>query len=209
MNACILCYGQTGSGKTHTMLGDAAGGMGIVPRMSEALFLAIAESSVGGARVFDVRCQFVEIYNDELFDIGAPDRRRLRLRADVIGGTGAFVTDATEVPVFSTAGITAVIAAGAVLRRTASTAMNEVGGGRRALRAGCVCFLGGRVGVTRPRVRPHPCPRAQRSSRSHAVASITVRCTDATAGVLTSAVLHMVDLAGRCRRAACRALLLA
>ena len=71
-NGTILAYGQTGSGKTHTMFGpeavlqDFAGcdpaARGIVPRACVQLFSSVATSA-------EVRCSYIEVYNDRLHDL--------------------------------------------------------------------------------------------------------------------------------------------
>ncbi|KAG0424261.1 hypothetical protein HPB47_028510, partial [Ixodes persulcatus] len=87
-NATVLAYGQTGSGKTYTM-GTGYGlnlnehERGVIPRAVDHLFAGIArrqaEAREKGAPVpdFKVHVQFMELYNEEIFDLlnsGKDDR---------------------------------------------------------------------------------------------------------------------------------------
>ena len=67
-NGTIFAYGQTGSGKTFTMLnvGGAPEELGLIPRISEALFeqLSAALKRHAASR-FLVQCSFLEIYNED------------------------------------------------------------------------------------------------------------------------------------------------
>jgi len=77
-NVCIFAYGQTGSGKTHTMLGDDAN-PGIVTRAVNKLFdtkSAIEGGGVcgvGGDATVDISVELLEIYNERVRDLLAPD----------------------------------------------------------------------------------------------------------------------------------------
>ena len=86
-NCTVLAYGQTGSGKTFTMGTDAEVlerhtdvQMGILPRIAEDLFAALASSESAaaaaiarrggkGAFAMAIQCQFLEIYNNEIRDL--------------------------------------------------------------------------------------------------------------------------------------------
>jgi hypothetical protein len=92
-NGCIFAYGQTGTGKTHTMQGfdldsahsssssssssssaaaaaAAAAGAGLVPRILSHIFAARLERE-DCADVL-VRCSYLEIYNEAIFDLLTP-----------------------------------------------------------------------------------------------------------------------------------------
>lgn len=83
-NASVICYGQTSSGKTFTMLGppipetrrcDYRGvDRGLVPRMIELLFASI--SMFPAHMTIRVRVQFIEIYNEEIYDLLLPTKVR-------------------------------------------------------------------------------------------------------------------------------------
>ncbi len=74
-NCTVFAYGQTGTGKTHTMEGYRSEeqyasyaddpGAGIVPR---TLYQMFEKLEVSGNE-FSVRVSFLEIYNEELFDL--------------------------------------------------------------------------------------------------------------------------------------------
>ncbi|KAK0745793.1 P-loop containing nucleoside triphosphate hydrolase protein [Schizothecium vesticola] len=75
-NCTIFAYGQTGTGKTYTMSGDMSStfGMlsdeaGIIPRVLNALFKKLDDEEIENC----VRCSFIELYNEELRDLLAPD----------------------------------------------------------------------------------------------------------------------------------------
>jgi len=89
INSCIFAYGQTGSGKTHTMMGDPAsitkdGGCsadeaGVIPRLCKQLFNEKEEREMGASLVglrktIEVELIFIEIYNEQVYDllIGTP-----------------------------------------------------------------------------------------------------------------------------------------
>eukprot|EP01065_Artemidia_motanka_P020210 TRINITY_DN241_c1_g1_i5.p1 TRINITY_DN241_c1_g1~~TRINITY_DN241_c1_g1_i5.p1 ORF type:complete len:988 (+),score=359.86 TRINITY_DN241_c1_g1_i5:82-3045(+) len=84
INSCIFAYGQTGSGKTHTMMGNPAsiagdGGcsedeLGVIPRLCRQLFDEKAEreqsaSLIGMSKSVEVELIFIEIYNEQVFDL--------------------------------------------------------------------------------------------------------------------------------------------
>lgn len=99
-NSTIMAYGQTSSGKTHSMFGanpasanamsrsHRAGklpeGAGVIPRAVHDLFVAIqaqqrqqSSSSSDSRTKTTVYCSFVQIYNEQLFDMlrdGGRDR---------------------------------------------------------------------------------------------------------------------------------------
>ena len=83
-NATVFAYGQTGSGKTHTIEGPHAGGTegepqeglhlhagsGVAPRTIFEMFRqisALKESDTNDD--FSVECSYLEIYNEEVFDL--------------------------------------------------------------------------------------------------------------------------------------------
>jgi len=99
-NSTIMAYGQTSSGKTHSMFGASpasanatsrshrAGklpeGSGVIPRAMHDLFVAIQAQQRGQSSTTSdsstkttVYCSFVQIYNEQLFDMlrdGSRDR---------------------------------------------------------------------------------------------------------------------------------------
>lgn len=73
-HACIFAYGQTGSGKTHTMLGSP-NDRGLYYTSLFSLFESISQRS---AERYSIAAQMIEIYNENIRDLLAPQ-----------GGSGA------------------------------------------------------------------------------------------------------------------------
>ncbi|XP_041451742.1 LOW QUALITY PROTEIN: chromosome-associated kinesin KIF4 [Drosophila obscura] len=126
-NVTILAYGQTGSGKTYTM-GTAFNGVldddvGVIPRAVQDIFLYINE--LKDEYKFIVTCSFVELYQEQFFDLFSPnkrdkatvDLRELQNRIVMPGLTELEVTSASEV--------TDHLIRGSAGRAVAATAMNE------------------------------------------------------------------------------------
>ncbi|GAX77459.1 hypothetical protein CEUSTIGMA_g4903.t1 [Chlamydomonas eustigma] len=67
-NSTVMCYGQTGAGKTYTMSGGKSSfkQRGIIPRMINHLFAEIRNLS---DRQFKISIQYLEIYNESLYDL--------------------------------------------------------------------------------------------------------------------------------------------
>lgn len=139
-NTSIFAYGQTGSGKTHTMLGDLgrgndgtnrlSPGCGLIPRVFEALFAAIAEReqmqrcTTAGTLRYSVKCSFLEIYNEEVTDLLAPSSTGLQIRDGDLK-KGVYVQGLSETEVLNADDVLTLIAAGSENRQMAATRMNE------------------------------------------------------------------------------------
>uniref|UniRef100_A0A8B9K3U9 Kinesin-like protein n=1 Tax=Astyanax mexicanus TaxID=7994 RepID=A0A8B9K3U9_ASTMX len=130
-NGTIFAYGQTGSGKTFTMLGpnelnDFSDDLrGVIPRSFEYLFFLInreVEKS-SGAKSFLCKCSFIEIYNEQIFDLLDSASASLFLREDI--KKGVFVEGAVEKYAASAAEAYQVLSMGWRNRRVASTSMNR------------------------------------------------------------------------------------
>eukprot|EP00943_MAST-04B_sp_MAST-4B-sp1_P008021 g8021.t1 len=78
-NATIFMYGQTGSGKTHTMIGKKTD-PGLVQLISNEVFDNISQQSESNKN-FLVRCRYVEIYNENVFDL-LNNRKKLGLKLE-------------------------------------------------------------------------------------------------------------------------------
>ena len=77
-NGTIMAYGQTGSGKTFTITGNAQGsaqGRGLAARTIVELF---AEMDRRADTSYSLRVSYLEIYNEQMFDLLAPDGDRRR-----------------------------------------------------------------------------------------------------------------------------------
>lgn len=126
-NATILAYGQTGSGKTHTMgtifdgcLNEHAG---VIPRAVYDIF----ERTRKMKDDFDfvVKCSFVELYQEQLFDLLSNKSREdsvVDIRED---RSGIVMVGLTEKIVFSAKETTDCLISGSSGRAVASTAMNQ------------------------------------------------------------------------------------
>jgi len=77
-NGTVLAYGQTGAGKTHTMTGKphSVKERGLAARTLSYLFRRIDDRQ--GDSSFSVRLSYLEIYNEQLFDLlhGDPDEKQ-------------------------------------------------------------------------------------------------------------------------------------
>lgn len=71
-NGTIFAYGQTGAGKTYTMSGDASNysQRGIAPRAVHHIF---REMDLRVEKEMVVRCSYLEIYNETMYDLLADD----------------------------------------------------------------------------------------------------------------------------------------
>ncbi|KIH43732.1 kinesin motor domain protein, partial [Ancylostoma duodenale] len=89
-NCTLFAYGQTGTGKTYTMEGGSGEHnsykedptTGIIPRAVEHIFEELEKSNT---EEYSVRVSYLELYNEELYDLLAPtsdDRERLRIFDD-------------------------------------------------------------------------------------------------------------------------------
>ncbi|KRX38532.1 Kinesin-like protein KIF15, partial [Trichinella murrelli] len=130
-NGTIFAYGQTGSGKTYTMIGPCANESsvvddklrGIIPRSLEYLFSRIEEITQTQNVNFLCKCSFVEMYNEQLYDLLDATSSKLTLRESV--KLGVFVEGLSEVTVCSAADAYKVLRKGCFNRRVASTSMNR------------------------------------------------------------------------------------
>lgn len=128
----IFSYGQTGTGKTFTMEGgrtDAKSSTddpttGIIPRAVEDIFEQLERC---GCEEYSLRVSYIELYNEELFDLLAStdneDRERLRIFDDP-NKKGVIVSGVEEVPVRNRSDVFKLLQLGAEKRRTAATLMN-------------------------------------------------------------------------------------
>lgn len=78
INACIFAYGQTSAGKSYTMICPNGGqdvlscpkeDWGIIPRASEFLLGYLDEKAVEGLLTYEVKASFLQIYNENLYDL--------------------------------------------------------------------------------------------------------------------------------------------
>ncbi|OMP05888.1 hypothetical protein COLO4_08473 [Corchorus olitorius] len=81
-NGTVFAYGQTNSGKTHTMRGSATE-PGVIPLAVHDLF-DILQRDVD--REFLLRMSYMEIYNEEINDLLAPEHRKLQIHESIERG---------------------------------------------------------------------------------------------------------------------------
>ena len=131
-NCTVFAYGQTGTGKTFTMEGEKSseGGewdkepqAGIIPRAMQQLFErleAMPECE------FSVRVSFMEIYNEDLFDLlgSSLDSQKLRIFEDSARKGSVFVQGLEETIVRDKNEVYEILERGRAKRQTAATLMN-------------------------------------------------------------------------------------
>ncbi|XP_054992536.1 kinesin-like protein KIF15 [Sorex araneus] len=130
-NGTIFAYGQTGSGKTFTMMGPSESDnfshnlRGVIPRSFEYLFSLIGreKEKAGAGKSFLCKCSFIEIYNEQIYDLLDSASAGLYLREHI--KKGVFVVGAVEQVVTSAAEAYQVLSGGWRNRRVASTSMNR------------------------------------------------------------------------------------
>nr|XP_014345707.1 PREDICTED: kinesin-like protein KIF15 [Latimeria chalumnae] len=130
-NGTIFAYGQTGSGKTFTMLGPSESDnfshnlRGVIPRSFEYLFFLVnrEKEKAGDGKSFLCKCSFIEIYNEQIFDLLDTASPGLILREHI--KKGVFVVGAVEQVITSAAEAYQVLSMGWRNRRVASTSMNR------------------------------------------------------------------------------------
>ncbi|KAL8592975.1 hypothetical protein ACOMHN_017905 [Nucella lapillus] len=131
-NGTIFAYGQTGSGKTFTMLGPSEESdnfkheqRGVIPRSFEHLFNLINRDHElhGERKQFLCKCSFLEIYQEQVYDLLDPAAANLQLRENI--KKGVFVDGLTEQVVSTPTEAYQALSMGWLNRRVASTAMNR------------------------------------------------------------------------------------
>uniref|UniRef100_A0A1I7XTM8 Kinesin motor domain-containing protein n=1 Tax=Heterorhabditis bacteriophora TaxID=37862 RepID=A0A1I7XTM8_HETBA len=131
-NCTVFAYGQTGTGKTYTMEGGRYDSLsykddektGIIPRAVEHIFEELEQSRT---EEYSVRVSYLELYNEELYDLLAPtsdDRERLRIFDDPSKKGMVVISGAEEIPVKSRSQVYALLKRGADKRTTAATLLN-------------------------------------------------------------------------------------
>ncbi|KAF9185457.1 kinesin motor protein cin8 [Haplosporangium sp. Z 11] len=128
-NCTIFAYGQTGTGKTFTMEGDLRDNFGecsrdagIIPRTLYTLFAALERKETE----YSVRVSFLELYNEDIKDLLAPDDDRKAVKIfDSVKKQGPLVQGLEEVAVYNaTQGIES-LRKGSAKRTVASTKSND------------------------------------------------------------------------------------
>ncbi|KAF0715388.1 Aste57867_3391 [Aphanomyces stellatus] len=129
-NATVFAYGQTGSGKTYTMGVDHGG---IIPQVVDGVF-ARAKKLDEKMTTVVLKLSYLEIFNEDVFDLLAPTPTSLAVRDDV--KRGIVVSGLTEHTVSTMDEVTQLLVQGAARRATASTGMNDT-----SSRSHAICTL--------------------------------------------------------------------
>lgn len=131
-NCTVFAYGQTGTGKTFTMEGysndpglqwQSDTSAGIIPRALSHLFDEIRTID---AQEYSVRVSFLELYNEELFDLLSPndDASKIRLYEDASKKGAVIIHGLEEVTVHNKSEVYKILERGSEKRQTAATLMN-------------------------------------------------------------------------------------
>jgi kinesin family protein 11 len=131
-NCTIFAYGQTGTGKTYTMSGDMnetfgmlSDAAGIIPRVLHSLFRKL---EIDDAEC-DVKCSFIELYNEELRDLISPDETaKLKIYDDNSkkGHSSTIVQGMEESHIKSAVEGLKLLQAGSHKRQVAATKCNDL-----------------------------------------------------------------------------------
>ncbi|KAL3863235.1 hypothetical protein ACJMK2_005000 [Sinanodonta woodiana] len=131
-NCTIFAYGQTGTGKTFTMEGERTDDptltwdddplSGIIPRAMANIFDTLQSQEVE----FSIRVSFIELYNEELFDLlgSLEDTLRLKIYEDNARKGSVIIQGLEEIVVRSKEEVYEILERGAARRQTAATLMN-------------------------------------------------------------------------------------
>lgn len=124
-NGTVFAYGMTGSGKTYSMQGSSDN-PGIIPLSVHAIFDLIQSPHVDPSRSYTVKVSYLEIYNEHLHDLLAPQTPSddIKLRDDAQRGVRAL--GLREIVVNSPEQLIEEIQNGDALRRTEGTDFNAV-----------------------------------------------------------------------------------
>ncbi|XP_011703386.1 PREDICTED: bipolar kinesin KRP-130-like [Wasmannia auropunctata] len=131
-NCTVFAYGQTGTGKTFTMEGcsndptlhwQSDTSAGIIPRALSHLF---DELRMLEMQEYTVRVSFLELYNEELFDLLSPndDASKIRLYEDATRKGSVIIHGLEEVTVHNKNEVYKILEKGSEKRQTAATLMN-------------------------------------------------------------------------------------
>ncbi|CAE6399316.1 unnamed protein product [Rhizoctonia solani] len=119
-NAVVFAYGQTASGKTFTLSGSEDQ-PGIIPRAMRDVFGYIKKHP---DREFLLRASYLEIYNEQIYDLLAPMGTASTVNLQGVGNN-IYLSGVREEPITSFKSVKEVLERGDAGRRTASTDWNE------------------------------------------------------------------------------------
>jgi len=121
-NGTLFAYGQTGTGKTYTMEGKISDDehKGIIPRTFTQIIDFVSNASENVE--FLVRISFLEIYQDEVYDLLSKNtRQKMEVKE---GSNGFYVKNLTMYSVKTTKDMFKVLKKGQKTRAVGATAMN-------------------------------------------------------------------------------------
>ncbi|EGC38883.1 hypothetical protein DICPUDRAFT_96759 [Dictyostelium purpureum] len=118
-NCTIFAYGQTSSGKTFTMKGTGKKNPGIIPLSIQDVFTYIQQTD---EREFLLRVSYMEIYNEVINDLLAPENINLKTYEN--STQGIYVGGLKEEIVLSLDHVISLISAGEAHRHVGSTSYN-------------------------------------------------------------------------------------
>ncbi|XP_077541385.1 kinesin-like protein KIF11 [Haemaphysalis longicornis] len=130
-NCTVFAYGQTGTGKTFTMEGERSNAnlgwaedpsAGIIPRTLQQLFEELHSQDLE----FTIRVSFLELYNEELFDLlsAHEDTSRLKIYEDSTRKGSVIIHGLEEITVHNREEVFFILEKGAAKRQTAATLLN-------------------------------------------------------------------------------------
>ncbi|RID71302.1 hypothetical protein BRARA_C03246 [Brassica rapa] len=117
-NGTVFAYGQTNSGKTHTMRGSPTE-PGVIPLAVHDMFETIYQDT---SREFLLRMSYLEIYNEDINDLLAPEHRKLQIHENL--EKGIFVAGLREEIVASPQQVLEMMEFGESHRHIGETNMN-------------------------------------------------------------------------------------
>ncbi|WZZ42118.1 hypothetical protein YC2023_038377 [Brassica napus] len=117
-NGTVFAYGQTNSGKTHTMRGSPTE-PGVIPLAVHDMFETIYQDA---SREFLLRMSYLEIYNEDINDLLAPEHRKLQIHENL--EKGIFVAGLREEIVASPQQVLEMMEFGESHRHIGETNMN-------------------------------------------------------------------------------------
>ncbi|XP_050544001.1 chromosome-associated kinesin KIF4 [Daktulosphaira vitifoliae] len=121
-NVTILAYGQTGSGKTHSMgtnfVDSNEEEKGIIPRAIQNIYNEVQKKTDSN---FTIKASFIELYQEQVYDLLSPNKATLDIRED---GRGICIPGLTEIGVNNFDSTLQCLVQGSSGRATGATAMN-------------------------------------------------------------------------------------
>ncbi|XP_076177804.1 kinesin-like protein KIF11-B isoform X2 [Ptiloglossa arizonensis] len=131
-NCTVFAYGQTSTGKTFTMEGvdndpslhwQSDTNAGIIPRALSHLF---DELRIVGVQEYSLRVTFLELYNEEVYDLLSPcdGAAKIRIYEDSTKKGAVIVHGLEEMTIYNKCDVLKILQKGSEKRQTAATLMN-------------------------------------------------------------------------------------